>query len=120
MSRLTAGLDVKRLSGLLAKIKIESELLDDDRHWDNCVLLLSSVKRPDCIATITYENMGIEPRLVGMIFHSSDDLPEDKNDFSSWKKDLFSNWETKFELTGSRKDDPEKMFVWIKQEFLSS
>lgn len=120
MSKLTAGLDVKQLSGLLAKTKIESELLDDDRHWDYCVLLLSSVKRPNCVATITYENMGIEPRLVSMIFHSPDNLPENKNDFSSWSKNLFSDWETKLELTGSRKDDPEKMFIWIKQEFLLS
>lgn len=118
MSRLTAGLNVKRLSGLLARTKIECELLDDERHWDYCVLLLSSVKRPNSFATITYENMGIEPRLVGMIFHSPEELPENKDDFAAWTKDLFSDWEKKLELSGAVKDDTEKIFVWIKQEFL--
>jgi hypothetical protein len=57
----TAGLDVKRLAGLLERMKADCTLVDDDAALDHCVLRISSIKRPGVVAYIEYENIG-EPR----------------------------------------------------------
>ena len=106
----TAGLDVNRLSGLLERQKIDCVLIQDDRSWDHCVLRLSSVKRPDVIALVEYENQGSEPRHVGLIIAgkgkevSVEDGPLE--------------WEHLLALSGSINSDPDKIAAWIQTKFV--
>ena len=103
----SAGLNIKRLAGLLEQIKIECAVLDGDKAEDHCVLCLSSIKRPGVIALIEYENQGVEPRLAGMTI-----LPAEA------EHGLPFEWQETLHLSGSRKGDPEKLIEWIKEEFL--
>ena len=105
----TARLDVKKLAGLLERIKLDCLLIDDDSAMDHCVLRISSIKRPGVVAYVEYENAG-EPRLVGMIVRPEDYAPE--------KKDYPLEWEKSMKVKGPRLEDPEKIAAWIKQEFL--
>lgn len=52
----TAGLDLKRLGGLLERMKADYTLVDDDTALDHCLLRISSIKRPGVVAYIEYEN----------------------------------------------------------------
>jgi hypothetical protein len=107
----TAGLDVNTLAGLLERMKADCILIDDDAAMDHCVLRVASVKRPGVVAYIEYENMG-EPRFVGMVVKSEDYAPE--------REDYRLEWERQMELKGARKEDPEKIAEWIKQEFFEA
>jgi hypothetical protein len=107
----TAGLDVKRLTGLLARMKADCKLIEDDAAMDHCVLRISSITRPGVVAYIEYENID-EPRLVGMVVKPEYYAPK--------KEDYPLQWEKKMLLNGSRKKDPEKIAAWIRQEFLES
>ena len=107
----TAGLDVKRLTGLLGRMKADCELINDDAAMDHCVLRISSIRRPGVVAYIEYENIN-EPRLVGMVVKPEYYAPK--------REDYPVEWERKMMLNGSRKEDPAKIAAWIKQEFLES
>jgi hypothetical protein len=103
----SARLDIRRLAGLLERIKIACEVLDGDEAADHCVLRAVSIRRPDVAALIEYENQGVEPRLAGMTILSAESTPE-----KSFK------WQKTLRLEGPRKDDPEKIARWVKEEFL--
>lgn len=107
----TAGLDVKRLVGLLERMKADCALVDDDAAMDHCVLRISSMKRPGVVAYIEYENID-EPRFVGLVV-----MPEDN---TAVREDYPLNWERELALKGTRKEDPDKIAAWIKQEFLEA
>ena len=105
----TAGLDVKRLAGLLERMKADCALIDGDAAFDHCVLRVSSTKRPGVVAYVEYENMG-EPRSVSMVIKPDWWAPEEGEyplECGSW-----------MELRGARKEDPGKIAAWIEQEFL--
>lgn len=106
----TAGLNVKRLLGLLSRKKIEGVVVDDDKSYDHCVLRLTSLKRPAIVAFIEYINQGTEPRLVGLFYGDDKDL---LNKDTGWME-----WESTLKLEGTRKDDPEKIIDWIEKVFL--
>jgi hypothetical protein len=106
----TAGLDVKRLSGLLERQKVDCVLIQDNRWGDHCVLRISSVKRPNVIALVEYENQGEEPRLVGMTFI-------DKQKETLFEDGVFE-WEHQLDLSGSIQSDPDKIAVWVLTKFL--
>jgi hypothetical protein len=106
----TAGLDTKRLTGLLERLKINCKLIDDDSTHDHCVLCISSIRRPRVVAYIEYENIGEEPRRVGMQIRDEQYTPK--------KDDYPLDSEKEIRLKGSRKEDPTKIAKWIKQEFL--
>jgi len=105
----TAGLDVKRLTGLLQRMKADCTLIDDDAALDHCVLRLSSAKRPGVVAYIEYENIA-EPRRVGMVIRPDHYIPE--------KEEYPLDWEKEIRIKGARKEDPERIAEWIKQVFL--
>src|SRR5215475_13326048 len=96
----TAGLDVKRLSGLLERMKVDCILAHGDKSHDHCILRLSSVKRPNAVALIEYVNDGMEPRNVGMIICTEAAANEAENTLSEWQYQLV--------LSGPIKSDPEK------------
>jgi hypothetical protein len=106
----TAKLDINRLAGLLERKKVESTLIDDDSALDHCVLRLESVRRPAVVAFLEYENQGVEPRLVGMVFHDETFMPQ--------KYAYPLDWEKTLELAGAIKDDPGKIARWVEREFL--
>ena len=106
----TAGLDVKRLKGLLQREKIDCRIVDNDRSLDHCVLVLSTPRRAGVVALIEYKNQGVEPRLVGMMLQSAE--PEADFGFSSFE------WQNTLKLEGARSNDPQKIARWIKTEFL--
>jgi hypothetical protein len=107
----TAGVNVKRLAGLLDRMKTDCILVDDDAAMDHCVLRISSTKRPGVVAYIEYENID-EPRLVGMVVKPEHYAPE--------REDYPLEWKREMKIKGSRKEDPEKIAAWIKQEFLEA
>lgn len=107
----TAGLDVKRLTGLLGRMKADSKLISDDAAMDHCVLRISSIKRPGVVAYIEYENTD-EPRLVGMVVRPEYYAPK--------REDYPLEWERKLVLNGSRREDAGKIAAWVKREFLES
>jgi hypothetical protein len=107
----TAGLDVKRLAGLLERMKANCILIDDDAALDHCVLRISSIKRPGVVAYVEYENIA-ESRLVGMVVKPEHFQPE--------REDYPLEWEREMQLKGSRKEDPEQIAAWIKRDFLEA
>lgn len=106
----TAGLNVKRLLGLLARKKIEGVVVDGDASYDHCVLRLTSVRRPAIVVFIEYINQGTEPRVVGLFYG-------DEKDLQNIDMGLVE-WESTLKLEGNRKDDPEKIIDWIEKVFL--
>ncbi|HXQ33272.1 MAG TPA: hypothetical protein VN843_04545, partial [Anaerolineales bacterium] len=75
----TAGLDVKRLQGLLERHKVFAILLEGDEAQDHVVLELSSVRQPNLVARLEYENKGFEPRLASLIVGPIADPPKDSS-----------------------------------------
>ncbi len=108
----TAGLDVERLASLLSQNRIESTLVDGDASLDHCVLRLVSVRRPNVVAFLEYENQGVEPRLAGLVFRDDKFLPR--------TDDYPLEWERTLELDGARENDPEEIAQWIRREYLDS
>jgi len=106
----TAGLDFKRLSGLLQRIKVDCTLVEGDEAQDHCILRLSSVKRPGQVAFITYENQGAEPRLAGIRIEPP--LMEEKSGQSFWIT------EETIRLRGTCVDDAKKIVELVEQTFL--
>src|SRR5688572_11957332 len=98
----TAGLDVKRLAGLLERRKVDCDLIEGDSAYDHCVLRLTSHKLRGPVATLQYENKGFEPRLVGLTIEDAD------------------HWDKALELRGAREDDPEKIVEWLERDYLKS
>jgi len=107
----TAGLDMTRLVGLFERKKIECALVEVDAALDHCVLRLSSVKRPGVVAFLEYENDGMEPRLIGLILRGDGFVPR--------KEEYPLEWEKTLELRGARKDDPDKIALWVEREYLN-
>ncbi|HXQ74496.1 MAG TPA: hypothetical protein VN844_28590 [Pyrinomonadaceae bacterium] len=104
----TAGLDVKRLQGLLERQKVVAVLLEGDEAQDHAVLELSSVRQPNLIARLEYENKGFEPRIavmsVGPIADVSKDSPHSTQTI---------------QLYGSRADDVDKIVQLVQESFLA-
>ena len=108
----TAGLNVTRLAGLLERRKVECVLMEGDSARDHCVLRLSSFKLPRVHALLEYENQGVGPRLVGMLFRNDDESVSQKNEYPlEWQKTL--------QLAGAREKDPDKIVQWIDRELLN-
>jgi hypothetical protein len=107
----TAGLDLKRLRGLLERMKADCIIVDDDAATDRCVMRVSSIKRPGVAAYIEYENIG-EPRLVGMVVRPEHYGPQQEEYRLESGKEM--------RLKGARKGDPEKIAAWIKREYLEA
>lgn len=103
----TAGLDLKRLQGLLERQKVDSVLLEGDEAQDHAVLELSTVRRPNFVARLEYENKGFEPRLAIMIVGPIADVPNDS----------VPGTQT-IELYGSKADDVEKIVQLVRKGFL--
>lgn len=104
----TAGLNVKRLKGLLEQEKVDLVLLEGDDAQDHVVLELSSVRRPNVVARMEYENQGAEPRLVSLTVVAtvqSEALPPG----TLW-----------IEMSGSRSDDVEKIVQFVRETFLET
>ena len=107
----TAGLDVKRLAGLLERMKANCILIDDDAALDHCMLRISSIRRPGVVAYVEHENTG-EPRRVGMKVR----LEQSHSEKEEYRLDS----EREMKIKGPRREDPEKIAKWIKQEFLET
>jgi hypothetical protein len=107
----TAGLNIKRLSDLLARRKVECILVDGDAALDHCVLRLSSDMHPNVVAFLEYENQGTEPRLVGIVFRGDEFTPQ--------KEDYPLEWQKTLKLEGERKADSSKIAEWIEREYLN-
>ena len=103
---------MNRLAGLLERKKVESSLIDGDSAYDHCVLRLSSVRRPGVVAFLEYENIGWEPRLVGLVFREDTFLVKSREKLIDWDRSL--------ELRGSRNDDPDKIAQWVEHEYLNT
>ncbi|HYE74601.1 MAG TPA: hypothetical protein VEF04_14780, partial [Blastocatellia bacterium] len=97
----TAGLEIPSLRKLLNKQRIELELLQDDSLGDYCILRLTDARYPHTTALLCYINIGVEPRVARLSF-----------------KIVEADYEESFieseslNLTGHRKDDPEKIVPW--------
>jgi hypothetical protein len=106
----TAGLDVKKLAGLLEQKKINCLVIDDDRAMDHCVLKIWTNKRPGVAAFIEYENQGIEPRLVTLMIR-----PET----FTWNPENYPlGWEKELQLSGKQSLDAEIITRWITNIFI--
>jgi hypothetical protein len=106
----TAGLKFERLRGLLERMKIAAELIEDDAAYDHCCLRLTSVRAPNLEAILEYENQGQEPRLVRLTFFDS------TKECPVW--DPRREWDAASELQGARDDDPRKIVEWVEREYL--
>jgi len=95
----TAGLNVQRLQGLLEREKVDSVLVEGDEARDHVVLELGSVRRPNVVARLEYENQGIEPRIVSITVPSSNSSRE-------------------IEISGKRDDDVAKIVSFVREAFL--
>ena len=104
----TAGLEIQNLRKLLNRRRVELELLQDDSSGDFCVLRLTDARYPHYESLLRYENMGLEPRIVELSFNTEQ---------TEYKNGLFES--EILNLAGRRKDDPEKIAVWITRLFLS-
>jgi hypothetical protein len=60
----TAGLNVDLLIKGLRRRKIDCELIEGDSAADHCILNFSSIRFPERLLTVRYENQGFEPRLA--------------------------------------------------------
>ena len=109
----TAGLDVRRLSGLLEHRKIDCTVVETDRALDHCVLRLSSVKRPGVVALLEYVNQGAETRWVRILVQ-----PAGVELKAGWRQ-YFALQNTLY-LRGPRRDDPQRILRWVEKEFLIS
>ena len=105
----TAGLDTRRLEGLLKRLRIDCEVLDGDQSFDHCVLRLSTARRAAAVAFVEYENQG-EPRLVGLMVQPTG--------FELSSEHFSFKWRETLKPEGARKDDPDKIARWIETEFL--
>ena len=109
----TAGLDVRRLSGLLEHRKISCALVEGGRALDHCILRLSSVRRPGVVAFLEYVNQGSETRWVRvMIKPAGVELQADRGQYFDSQNTLY--------LRGPRRDDPQRILRWVEKEFLIS
>ena len=106
----TAGLDVKRLAGLLQRLQINCALVEGDESQDHCVLRLSSVKRPGRVAFVEYVNQGVEPRSAGVKIKPPEAGGESGQSF--WVTEEWIN------LRGGRGDDPKKIAALVEQLLL--
>jgi hypothetical protein len=110
-----AGLDVKRLTGLLQRIKVDCTVVEGDEFADHCLLRLSSLKRPGRVGLVEYVNQGREPR-VATIKVEPPDKPKLSN--SSQTSQLFWISEEGLNLKGPLKDDPKKIVELVEAIFL--
>ena len=109
----TAGLDVKRLSGLLESLKIGCTLVEGHRVLDRCLLRLSFVKPPGVVAFLEYANQGGETRSVRILTQAAGvELQEERGHYFDPRNTLY--------LRGPRRDDPQRILRWIEKEFLIS
>jgi hypothetical protein len=106
----TAGLDIKKLIGLLEQKKLSCLVIDDDHAMDHCVLKIWTNKRPGVVAFLEYENQGTEPRFVGLIIR-----PET---FVLNSESYPLNWEKELKLSGKRTLDAEIINRWIINTFI--
>ena len=109
----TAGLDVRRLSGLLEHRKIGCTLVEGDRALDHCILRLSSARRPGVVAFLEYVNLGGETRWVRILIQPAGaELKAERGRFFDPQNTLY--------LRGPRRDDPQRILRWVEKEFLIS
>ena len=109
----TAGLDVKRLSGLLEHRKVSCALIEGDHAYDHCILRLSSLKRPGIVVFLEYTNQGSETRSVSLL------VSPPGVEYQSERGHLFDHQNTLY-LRGPRRDDPERILRWVEKELLIS
>jgi hypothetical protein len=103
----TAGLNVKRLKGLLQQQKVDSVLLEEDESQDHVVLELSSVRRPNQVARLEYENKGFEPRLALLtVSPATVETAELSPDTRM------------IQISGNRDDDVKKIVQFVRETFL--
>ena len=105
----TAGLDVERLQGLLERQKVDSVLLEGDHAQDHVILELSSVRRPNLVARLEYENYGFEPRLASLSISTIGTLSENS----------LPNSQT-IHISGRRDDDVEKIVQFVRESFVEN
>jgi hypothetical protein len=109
----TAGLDVRRLSGLLEHRKVTCTLIEGDHALDRCVLRLSSDKRPGVVAFLEYVNQGSETRSVRILVQPAG------VELQVFRGNHFDPQNTLY-LRGPRRDDPQRILRWVEKEFLIS
>ena len=105
----TAGLDVRRLSGLLEQRKVTCTLVEGDHALDHCILRLSSDKRPGVVAFLEYVNQGSETRSVRILVQPAG---VERGHYFDPQNTLY--------LRGPRRDDPQRILRWVEKEFLIS
>lgn len=103
----TAGLNVKRLRGLLEQQKVDLVLLEGDEAQDHAVMELSSVRRPHLVARLEYENKGFEPRLVSLTIAPATVQTEDPSPETQT-----------VQISGNRDDDVNKIVQFVRENFL--
>ena len=109
----TAGLDVRRLSGLLEIRKVACALIEGDNALDHCILRLSSDKRPGVVAFLEYANPGGETRSVRILVQPAGvELQAGRGRYFDPQNTLY--------LRGPRRDDPQRILRWVEKEFLIS
>jgi len=109
----TAGLDVRRLSGLLEQRKVTCTLVEGDHALDHCILRLSTVKRPGIVAFLEYVNQGGETRWLRILVRPAGvELQAERDEYFDPQNTLY--------LRGPRRDDPQRILRWVEKEFLIS
>ena len=109
----TAGLDVRRLSGLLEHRKVACTFVEGDHALDHCMLRLSSEKRPGVVAFLEYVNQGGETRSVRILVQPAGvELHAVRGHYFDPQNTLY--------LRGPRRDDPQRILRWVEKEFLIS
>lgn len=103
----TAGLNVKRLRGLLEQQKVDLVLLEGDEAQDHAVMELSSVRRPSVVARLEYENKGFEPRLVSLTVSPATVQTEEPSPDTQT-----------VQVSGNRDDDVRKIVQFVRETFL--
>lgn len=118
----TAGLDIAALRKHLHRQHIDSDLVQGDSLGDFCILRLTDARYPHREALLRYENQGIEPRIVWLLFTAQQTAtglnPEPPGEILATRDNPESFDESEMlRLNGRRKDDPEKIADWLAQMF---
>ena len=103
-----AGLDIAKLSGLLERIHVQCILVEGDDSHDHCVLQLLTPASGVKESVLVYENQGHEPRIatIKVVSRNSDGYES--------RLDQVGDSQRSFQLSGSRRKDPNRIFNLVK------
>lgn len=107
----TASLGVKRLARLLKQLRVDCQLIEDDRSADHCVLRLTGARLTEKVISLEYINQGGEPRAV--ILKVVGPRAADAGDQTSGEEEVL-------ELRGPLGEDAAKIVRFFEERFLKS